>query len=959
MVTVKYYPHAVNGDAYIYSVNRLADFLRQPQFDREDLVNMRFFNGDVLGDEIDTEDGSFIDICNGEVTVIDSRTFPGEAVTIGLIVGAVLVTTLVTTLLMPQPKVPNTNKSSKTKTSSTNALSGTQNEVNLGGRIEDVYGTVNKHVPTLWQQPYRFGINDRECEVTLLCVGRGKYDINLDEIYDGRVPYKNISGSMVNVYEGDNPEPVQVLNNDIRDFGYGSSYEQSTPYNTFGIYSQVSGFNPAELEAPDQKALSNIRWRIRKHSTDLNKAVITPNTSVSNLLSRLNIRDNSSYFEMFDCFLKGSEQFVTVYDHYDNPDQLETFTPLDVSGTYNVDYDESNNSQIVITGFDFTWLNENIVQEFIYDGFSVMYEVDLSDGSVTTSYYHPYSYIPAGWKVSIGDFTTTGFKSHRMDNCFYSPTVNQTGSNWVGPFFTDKTVSRTFQEVYFNLSSNNGFYYVETYNDSGNTYNREYNVTMEFCLSHGEVPVKNRPREFTYGTSIKGRKDSVYRTFGNQKQDVNSLALWVRRKSNTIDSDTDRTRRQPVDKIELASVYSKELLPSGHSFGDVTLLHVLTPNNTQSQLVKNRETNLNVTRRLTQYLGNGQFGPSEGFATDQFDQILINMALDPYNGRLDLNQIDVDGILMLRNQIINYFGSDKMTKFGYVFDDVEIPFGEMYETVCTAVNCFPYVQNGVYSAFFDSPQPTSALQITHRNKVPDSEVREDIFERENDGVELTYRSNETGKPETIYVPNEFSNNPKKTEIAGVTTELQAYRRAWRDYNRQRYQVVNTEFQTDEFGRMLVPGQRIDSPDSTRFVRRADNTDGYRIYDGEVVEVNGLSIELSQPVDFVDGEDHYIQFTKTNGDNSELIQCTPGLSEFHVVLNNPPTESIHDGYQRDKTKFTFCSEQVRQSVALIVQGIEFKLDDNKEINTISCVNYDDRYYLNDFDTPSGGSDPIID
>lgn len=163
-------------------------------------------------------------------------------------------------------------------------------------------------------------------------------------------------------------------------------------------------------------------------------------------------------------------------------------------------------------------------------------------------------------------------------------------------------------------------------------------------------------------------------------------------------------------------------------------------------------------------------------------------------------------------------------------------------------------------------------------------------------------------------------------------------------------MFNTEFTVDEFGRMIVPGQRIDSPDGTRFVRHPGNTDGYRVYDGEVVEVNGLVVELSEPVVFTEGEDHYIQFTNTEGENSELILCTPGDDEFKVVLGSLPTESIYDGYERDKTKYTFCSEQLRESIALIPQTIEFSYDEGKEKNLISCINYHAGYYSGDMEYP---------
>ena len=164
--------------------------------------------------------------------------------------------------------------------------------------------------------------------------------------------------------------------------------------------------------------------------------------------------------------------------------------------------------------------------------------------------------------------------------------------------------------------------------------------------------------------------------------------------------------------------------------------------------------------------------------------------------------------------------------------------------------------------------------ITCRNKIANTEVREDIFERQYDGVEVTWRDENEGVSETIYVPSDRSAvNPNRIEFNGCITREQAYKYAYRVYNQQNYGRYNVSFDVDEFGRNIIPGRRIDSPDSTRFVARPGVTDGYRVYDGEVVEVNGLLVELSEPVEFITGEDHYITFTKTNGDNSEPILCT--------------------------------------------------------------------------------------
>jgi predicted phage tail protein len=241
------------------------------------------------------------------------------------------------------------------------------------------------------------------------------------------------------------------------------------------------------------------------------------------------------------------------------------------------------------------------------------------------------------------------------------------------------------------------------------------------------------------------------------------------------------------------------------------------------------------------------------------------------------------------------------------------------------------------------------MQVTCRNKITGSETRKTTYDRKNDGVEVTYRDNVTGNSETVYVPADRSAlNPERITFEGCTTVQQATKLAYRLYNKQQYQTETVRFDVDDFGRNIVPGARIDSPDSTRFTKRADVTDGYRVYDGEVVNVQGFEVTLSEPVYFTPGEDHYITFTKEDGSNSESIQCSQ-VDDYRILLETLPSEPIYDGYSRDRTKYLLVSEQLKESVALIPRTIEYSLSDaGFEVHTINCVNYTDKYYQNDND-----------
>lgn len=912
MVEIKYFRDATKRDHESYSVPRIADFLKSG-FSRDELMNMRFFSNNVLDLEIDTEDGSFIDIDEGVIVVIDGRTLPeGPEIWIPVLVGVLAATAAV--LLTPKPEIPDVGN--RKQQSATNSLSASNNEPRINERIDDIFGYVRKHVPPLWQYPYRIGINNQEAEVMLLCVGRGKYDIDLQQVYDGDTPYFRIPNSQVNIYEpGTHPgkgSPAQTL---------GGLINQD-----IGIYRESNDLNATELLPPNDLALGDIaEWYISESSGNATITLLNPEDLEVDLQDYFTIGED---ILLIDCFASTDGPVKTLYRYETSTvvsEDFNTYDIVDISGTYEITSVTSNT--ITITGFTgFTGVDSPLYETY-YDC------IADTNFTVTSSLILNWQWYETNVANNLSDPVDVSVVTHQPD-------VGQAFSNIVGPI----NIPAGSDKILINLTSASGFYKLYKNNERSITANVQ--IVIEELDVNGDPTGNNTPLNYEYLSNPNNVRYSVYQTV---ELDIpyDNARVYARRTTNRDKNDNVSN----VDKIEWTLLYSFDAIDvTGIDFGDVTLMHCLVPSNSQSRLTKERRTNLDLTRKITQYLGDGQFGPVESYATDDFSQIMIHTALDPFCGRLDLNQINADGFLLLRQQIIDYFGDDIMTRFGYDFDDTQVAYDDMYTIITNVVNCIPYVQNGVYDAFFERRQDTSSMQITHRNKLPDSETVDDNFDIKYDGVELTYRNRDTGINEVIYIPqDQSSTNPERLELPGCTTELQAYRRALRLYYKQIYQVKDVQFDVDEFGRMIVPGQRIDSPDGTRFVRRSDNTDGYRVYDGEVVEVDGLTLELSEPVDFVEGEEHYIQFTNDDGYNSELILCTPGSSEFEVMLSSLPVDNIYDGYERDKTKFTFCSAQVRESIALIPQTIESRIDDGQEINTVSSINYDARYYQGDTET----------
>lgn len=906
--------------------NSVLEFLLSRFETRDQILDLRFFESDLLCTEIDTkkqdEEGStFLDIDNGVVAVVHDSMIPRAAYAWYIVVAVIAAVAVVA--LTPTPQIPDTGRDQQ---SGTNALGDSTNEPRINQRIDDVFGTVNKHVPSLWQVPYRIGIDNQETEVLLCCVGRGRYEIDPNKWYDGDTPVVNIPNAAVNIYE-----PNKNPNDELPDTVIGYNITEKV-----GIYRQSNDLNPSELQPPNALENSSIIWELSGGS---GSTAIMVATSIPEDFDFQNFYKVGDLIALNDMFYYAPNGTVTL--DIKNDTGSETFnvydSPIDLGLAGSLDYEILTvNSDTITLAIPFDATTPVFNAWAAMDDYTVPFKVAniVANSALDTYIIDDISLLNDNdWTYNDGSNNIPVVITY-LDNF---PSAGVYFNNEIGPVFTPEGAT----ESIFNFVSPNGFYKLVE-----NTETRvigELEITIYEVDASGVETGLSVSYPVDYDTALQDRTRPKFQT---ERITLPYLRNKIFVKRNGPRDKKDKVSN--VDIVEWRDLYTFEPV-SVSNFGDVTLAHVIIPSNTTSRLIKQRKQNVDLTRKVTQYLGNGNFGAPESYATDQFNHIITHMALDPRIGRLSVDQINADGFIDIRNEMVNYFGSDEMCKFGYVFDNVSLTFQDCYMLLADALMCRPYVQAGVYDLFFEKKQTVSSMQVTCRNKIIDTEVRRSV-ERKHDGVELTYRDNNTGSQETIYIPlDQSATNPMTLDVKGVTDKLQATRRAYREYNKLIYKLETVQFDVDEFGRNIIPYKRIDSPDGTRFTKHAGVENGYRVYDGEVIEVNGLQVELSEPFEFVTGEDHYITFTNANGDNSEIILCTQ-VDENTVLLSTLPSESIYDGYRRNRTKYVLVSEQLQDSIALIPETIEFRLDDNNvETHSVKMFNYTDKYYQNDLDT----------
>lgn len=394
-----------------------------------------------------------------------------------------------------------------------------------------------------------------------------------------------------------------------------------------------------------------------------------------------------------------------------------------------------------------------------------------------------------------------------------------------------------------------------------------------------------------------------------------------------------------ISEIKWADLYAVTPVADPH-FGNVTTVQIVTKATQRALSVKQRQFNCRATRRIPIYDGStfsGEFAADGSVASgtidgsNRFVDILAAVALDPQIGRRMLADIDMPQIWSVYQQVAAW--NPLCAEFGYTLDSDGISFEETVQMIADACFCTAYRQNGKIRLTFNQAQTASVALFTHRNKRPaaDSITRRFSSESEYDGIELVYNDAETDQSETIKLPlDDSATKYRKVEVPGVRNYEQAWYRAEREYRKQILQRLAIDTETTSDGRRLLPGDRIDIVDNTRF----------DAMDGEVVGQSGLELTLSRPVAFGDGP-HSILLMQRDG-SLESIACAPGGAANRVVLATAPSEALvtQPGAAGIRTIFSFAADAAREAMAWLVQEVD--IVDGSYVR-VRAINYDAAYY----------------
>ena len=400
-----------------------------------------------------------------------------------------------------------------------------------------------------------------------------------------------------------------------------------------------------------------------------------------------------------------------------------------------------------------------------------------------------------------------------------------------------------------------------------------------------------------------------------------------------------------VDEIKWNDLYSVTPVSKQH-FGNKTTIHTITQATSRSTAVKTRQLNCISSRLIPTFDGANLSGAFDDTglhvsgsisATSKLVDIMAAVSVDPKIGNRNIaTDIDLAQIYGIQQQLDAWH--PEAGQFNYTLDTDNFSFEETVMAIANAGFCTAYRQNGKIRFALDRPQENSIALFTHRNKKPSAEsiTRSFFADGDYDGVSFQYTDPDTGSAETIILPLDGGYTKlKQFEIPGIRSFAQAWFRANREYYKTKGQRITIETSTTLDARSLLPNARVDIVDNTRF----------QAYDGEVVGQSGLTLTLSQRVEFVPGEPHSMVLMRRDG-TLQSIPVRPGVSDRQVVIDYQPNEAIvtTPGDAGVRTIYSIASDSDRQKMAYLINEIELT---DGTYATLRAVNYSDDYYQADF------------
>lgn len=550
---------------------------------------------------------------------------------------------------------------------------------------------------------------------------------------------------------------------------------------------------------------------------------------------------------------------------------------------------------------------------YVLSGIYTVTSISAVDVSFTVNgTTNPWLGITTSVPLLPGDISTTG-------------PYNKVAVSWSNWFTMDKIKAT---RVLANFGAQSGMY-----KDDGN---KKSSASVTIRLEYQALDVNGSPIGPVYSAdgTVSGRSsDQTGVSIVGALPTPSTFRARARRVTN---KDLD-FEGQVVDDVSFDNLYA-QIPDTTPNYGNRTTVHTARRQTPRATSIKAPKLALIVTERIYKYLGGGVFDTALTNNT-QAVQSLIRLLRDPVCGGLNLTASNMDRLLAVQAEVEAYFGSAQAGQFCYTFDSFDVTMQDIINTVAEAIFCRAYREGSAILLDFDRPRMGPEMVFTHRSKAPGEKWTRAFNTRDRyDSLKFSYIDPATNTKETITIPADGGLKTETYDSKGIRNYKQAYWAAYRRYQRNLLNRVSVEFAALEEGVFARPGRAISVVKGSRVSP----------FDGYVVAVDGLTVVLSQNVEFTPGQEHSLVLKRRDG-SVQSVGVTPGANNRTVIMTSAPQEAIYTGNEALKTEFSFGSEDRHNAQMMVVSTVEPGSDRTVRI---TGYNYTDDYYAYDGVNPFG-------
>jgi len=842
--------------------------------------------------------------------------WPGDPGTL-LYIGISLALAAAAYALTPAAKAPQHRAENQQMQSASSVLSDHKNRLRPYGRLQDGFGRnlINPDKLTdrlIWD-------NQNQYLLSLLAVGRGDYEIDPDEIWEGDTPFASLPGSSIEIY-GPNSlppsPPAQTIGPAIAD----------QPKIT-EVARQIAG---KDLEAPNAPHYRSPAGQADIRFVHPNKITIEASSGVD-LTEHFTAGENLTLVgQTFDkgvasgqiAFIGETATIETLFDYggpsgtfrlleqswtFDSPDFVKNFRkedkvswtgvpvithippgPSPPTLTINlngsgrvVSIDEANNK------FVFVWISavpDNIehMNAYGYDQDTTSLSIEVLDTTTRT--------VDVSGSFTIGtvaenEITLASPENDQPDWATIQYLVGQKSNLEESelttiqprPLAPVKFMEPGTSEIQVNIIAQRGLFKVNM--TSGNR--KKIDVTCKVVVrpvdALGNV-VGTDTEEFTFVLDGSAHKDGLRGATGLfTLANPGRCQVTVERVTDMIhDIGWDST-----EAVEVQSVYG--LAPLGVSdFGNATTIWVKIAGSKEAFAIEDLEIKLIGTRKVPLRLLNGTW--TAPTATRRMDHIFVAAATDPYIGGFDLAELDLDQIYGQVAAMEAHHDTELAIEFNGLFDSNNEAPSEALDAIAGVARGRCFRQGGMLQLSCENPSLDPVMLLGHRT-IPVGRNQKNKFVFGNqDGhtrVEARYVDFD-GKPQTLVWPENASPyKPLRMELFGVRNRLQALFIIHVAYNKIVSQPRSSLVKATEQAVCLAPNMT---------VGLADTTDGSG-HEGYVAARNDLVLTLSQPFNPEPGVDYLIRLQMKVG-GVDVVPVSPVVGQpYQVLLSGPTVEAL--------------------------------------------------------------------